>query len=96
MGRFSFLTLFAAAYLLAQVAGRSLEFALGRWTWFDTLFLRYPALSIPLVVAVHLGALVFVMVRLIPTWIDNHYWHENRADNMGSLRRWAVSRRPSS
>lgn len=95
MGRFSFLTLFAAAYLLAQIVGRSLEFALGRWTWFDTAFLRYPALSIPLVVAVHLGALVFVMIRLIPTWIDNHYWHENRADNMGSLRRWAVSRRPS-
>jgi hypothetical protein len=27
------------------------------------------------------------MARAIPTWIDNHYKHDNRDDNMGSLRR---------
>jgi hypothetical protein len=34
-----------------------------------------------------IGVLVYLMARRIPTWIDNHYKHENRADNMGSLRR---------
>jgi hypothetical protein len=26
---------------------------------------------------------------LVPTWIDNAYRHENRTDNVGSLRRVA-------
>lgn len=94
MGRYAFLTILAAAYLLALLIGEALDFAFGRWSWFDAFFFRYPALAFPLVLAVHIGALLFLMVRLIPASIDNHYWHENRADNMGSLRRWQVSRRP--
>src|SRR5262249_23283758 len=96
MGRYSFLTILGAAYLLAVAITKVLDFALGGWSWFDTLFFRYTPVGLSLVVVVHLGALLFLIVRLIPASIDNQYWHQNRADNMGSLRRWAVSRRADS
>jgi hypothetical protein len=37
-----------------------------------------------------IGLLFYLMVRRIPTWIDNNYRHDNRSDNMGSLRRLAA------
>jgi hypothetical protein len=39
------------------------------------------------IVVFELAFLLYMMVRRIPTWIDNGYRHENRADNVGSLRR---------
>jgi hypothetical protein len=39
------------------------------------------------VVAVELGILLHLMARRVPAWIDNGYRHENRGDNLGSLRR---------
>src|SRR6266566_6472804 len=39
------------------------------------------------VVVTELAILLYLMTRRIPTWIDNGYRHENRADNLGSLRR---------
>src|SRR5262249_60539135 len=38
MGRYSFLTILGAAYLLAVAMTKVLDFAFGRWSWFDTLF----------------------------------------------------------
>jgi hypothetical protein len=48
---------------------------------------------VPAVMALQVGAVLLLISRGIPTWIDNAYRHENRADNLGSLRR--VPRRPS-
>jgi hypothetical protein len=31
--------------------------------------------------------LLHLMARRVPAWIDNAYKHENRPDNLGSLRR---------
>lgn len=39
------------------------------------------------VVVLELAFLLYMMARRIPTWIDNGYRHENRGDNLGSLRR---------
>jgi hypothetical protein len=50
-------------------------------------------LTVPLVMALQVGAVLILISRGIPTWTDNAYRHENRADNLGSLRR--VPRRPS-
>ena len=44
-------------------------------------------LTLLAVVAVEIAILLYMMARRIPTWIDNAYRHENRADNLGSLRR---------
>src|SRR5436309_13878504 len=44
-------------------------------------------LTLLAVVAVEIAILLYMMARRIQTWIDNAYRHENRADNLGSLRR---------
>jgi hypothetical protein len=51
------------------------------------LFFRYSWATIPAILVVQIAILLYLMVRMIPTWIDNNYRHDNRADNMGSLRR---------
>ncbi len=86
MGRFSFLTYFAVAYLLVILVNSAINFLM-RFDWFLTFLIDYSFVSVPAIVIAHLGALLYFMVRKIPTWIDNHYRHENRADNLGSLRR---------
>jgi hypothetical protein len=39
------------------------------------------------IIGAELALLLYLMARRIPTWIDNGYKHENKADNLGSLRR---------
>jgi hypothetical protein len=93
MGRYSFLTFFASAWAIAEGVGRGLAAlfgvapGLGLWFFDHTLF------TVPLVMALQVGAVLLLISRCIPTWIDNAYRHENRADNLGSLRR--VPRGPS-
>ncbi len=33
------------------------------------------------------SCLLQLMTRRVPAWIDNGYKHQNKADNLGSLRR---------
>jgi len=87
MGRFSFITFFLLAFLLAHGVNRVLNFAFARSFPFQNWFFDWAPLTIPLVLFFQMVLLVRLMARDIPTWIDNHYRHENRADNMGSLRR---------
>jgi hypothetical protein len=87
MGRHSFITFFLLAYLIAKTAGWVLEAAFARSFVFQSWFFQYGWITVPLVLLLQIGALVYLMARRVPTWIDNHYRHENRADNMGSLRR---------
>ena len=60
---------------------------LGLW------FFDHALLAVPLVMVLQVGAVLALISRRIPTWIDNAYRHENRADNLGSLRR--VPRSPA-
>lgn len=87
MGRYSFLTFFAIAYLISWVVGQGLALGFRYSFAFETWFFHHLIATLPLVSLFQLVLLVYLMVRTIPTWIDNHYRHENRADNMGSLRR---------
>lgn len=87
MGRHSFLTFFLLAFVIAMLVSKGLNLTFARSFGLQTWFFAYAWMTIPLVVFFQIGVLVYLMARRIPTWIDNHYRHENRADNMGSLRR---------
>ena len=87
MGRYSFITFFALAFLLAHAVSEALNFTFARSFTFQNWFFDWAPITIPLVLFLQLALLVRLMARDIPTWIDNSYRHENRADNMGSLRR---------
>lgn len=87
MGRYSFISFFAFAYVIALVFGEMLAVGFRRSFAFQTWFFDYQYLTVPTVLVLQIGFLVYLMAWRIPTWIDNHYKHENRADNMGSLRR---------
>jgi hypothetical protein len=89
MGTYAFIAFFILAYIIALVVSGALAAAFARSFAFQEWFFAYQWLTIPLVLLLQIGFLVYLMARRIPTWIDNHYRHENRADNMGSLRRLA-------
>ena len=82
-----FLTFFALAWVLAQVFGWALDVAFSLSTPFALWVAEHTVLTLIAVVAVEIAILLYMMARRIPTWIDNAYRHENRADNLGSLRR---------
>lgn len=87
----TFVSIFVMAYLLAQVVdwGFSLTFAL--WPAFAGWFIEHATPAMAVIVLLELALLVYLMARRVPTWIDNAYRHENRSDNLGSLRRVPVS-----
>src|SRR5213594_5202205 len=82
-----FLTFFALAWVLAQLFGWALDVAFSLSTPFALWVAEHTVLTLIAVVAVEIAILLYMMARRIPTWIDNAYRHENRADNLGSLRR---------
>ncbi|MBI4466935.1 MAG: hypothetical protein HY656_05880, partial [Acidobacteria bacterium] len=90
MGRYSFITFFLLAFGIAQAISRALNFAFAGSFAFQTWFFDWQFLTLPAVLLAQLVLLVRLMARDVPTWIDNHYRHENRADNLGSLRRLPV------
>jgi len=88
-GSYSFVAFFVMAYVIAVVVSGGLAAAFTRSFAFQEWFFTYEWVTIPLVLLLQISILVYLMARRVPTWIDNHYRHENRADNMGSLRRMA-------
>ncbi|MDA2913681.1 M28 family metallopeptidase [Acidobacteriia bacterium AH_259_A11_L15] len=87
MGRHSFIAFFVLAYGIAKVVSAAMNLAFAYSFAFQSWFFRYQVVTIPLLLVFQIGLLVYLMARRIPTWIDNNYRHENRADNMSSLRR---------
>lgn len=89
VGRYSFIAFLLVAYGVAWSVAKVLDFFFFRSFAFQELFFTHTWVSMPLLIVVQLSLLAYLMARAIPTWIDNHYRHENRDDNMGSLRRQA-------
>jgi len=87
MGSNTFLTFFAAAYLLAQAVGFGLTFVLTRLPAFAEFFFRFFPVTLPLVVLGQMAILLWLIGRKLPAVIDNNYRHLNKADNLVSLRR---------
>jgi hypothetical protein len=89
VGSYSFIAFLLVAYGVALAMGTALNFLFFRWYAFQELFFAYEWVSMTLLIGFQLAMLGYLMARAIPTWIDNHYRHENRDDNLGSLRRVA-------
>jgi len=85
-----FLTFFALAWVLAQVFGWALDASFDLSPRFAVWVAGHTVLTLVAIVLVEITILLYMMARRIPTWIDNAYRHENRADNLGSLRRIKV------
>ncbi|MGH9787273.1 MAG: hypothetical protein ACRD4U_01045, partial [Candidatus Acidiferrales bacterium] len=90
VGRYSFIAFLLVAYGVAFLVAEVLNFFFFRSFAFQELFFTHQWISMPLLIVFQLGLLAYLMARAIPTWIDNHYRHENRDDNLGSLRRVAT------
>ena len=87
MGRYSFLTFFVSAWAIAEAVGRGLAALFGKAPRLGLWFFDHLLLTVPLVMVLQVGVVLLLISRRIPTCIDNAYRHENRADNLGSLRR---------
>ncbi len=85
--RFIFVTFFVLAYVLAQAFGWAFDVAFDLSPRFAIWVASHTTVTLVAVVVTELAILLYLMARRIPTWIDNGYRHENRADNLGSLRR---------
>ena len=85
--RFLFITFFAAAYALAQLFGWGFDWAFETWPRFGLWVADHVGLTITVTIVVEMAILLQLMTRRVPAWIDNGYKHQNKADNLGSLKR---------
>jgi len=85
--RFLFITFFAAAYALAELFGWGFDWAFETWPRFGLWVADHVGLTITVTIVVEMTILLQLMTRRVPAWIDNGYKHQNKADNLGSLKR---------
>ena len=85
--RFLFVTFFAIAWALAQVMAWLLDRTFDLWPAFALWVADHVGITLTAIIVLEVAILLHLMARRIPAWIDNGYHHENRADNLGSLKR---------
>ncbi len=84
---FLFISFFAFAYILANGVSWLLDRAFDQWPGFALWVADHIGITLTAIVLLEVAILLHLMARRVPAWIDNAYRHENRADNLGSLRR---------
>lgn len=84
---FLFISFFGLAYVLANTVSWLLDRAFDQWPGFALWVADHVGITLAAIVLLEVAILLQLMARRIPAWIDNAYKHENRADNLGSLRR---------
>ena len=87
MGRYSFPAMFGIAIVVAFVPTSALEWAVIRYPAVARFVINYYLVTVLGVIFFQLAVLFRLFTRDLPVWMDNAYLHENRADNLGSLRR---------
>jgi len=87
MGSNTFLTFFAAAFLIAKIVDFGMTAVFTRWMDFAQWFFNWFIVTLPATVALQLWIVLWLIGTKIPTMIDNAYKHLNKADNLRSLRR---------
>ena len=92
MGRYSFLAMFGCAVVVGFVPTSILEWAVVRYPGVGRLVADNYLLTVLGVIFFELAVLFRLFTRDLPAWMDNAYRHQNRADNLASLRR--VKARP--
>jgi hypothetical protein len=85
--RFLFISFFAFAYVLANVVSWLLDRAFDLWPGFALWVADHIGITLTAIVLLEVAILLHLMARRVPAWIDNAYRHQNKADNLGSLRR---------
>jgi hypothetical protein len=91
LGRYSFLAMFATALLVGLIPTKLLFWAAYHIPSLDAFIADYCLwifLAIPIF---QLAVLLRLFTRELPTWMDNAYRNENRADNLQSLQRSSTS-----
>jgi hypothetical protein len=83
----TFATYFILAYLLGQALDVAFSLLFTLWPASAVWFAGHATPAMVGIVILELALLVYLMARRIPALVDNAYRHENRADNLGSLRR---------
>jgi hypothetical protein len=84
---FLFISFFAFAYILANAVSWALDWAFEQWPKFALWVADHIAITLTAILLLEVAVLLHLMARRIPAWIDNAYRHQNKADNLGSLRR---------
>lgn len=87
LGRFYFLTIFLFSIILGKFTTDLFIFLVLWNRQVSDIVLRYPLPFLFLIVSGEIVLFVYCIGVKFPTWIDNVYKHENRADNLMSLRR---------
>jgi hypothetical protein len=87
LGRHSFLAMFATTYLLGFAVTNLLGWAMDRLPAFGRFVDRHILLVFLATLFLQAAILARLFSRELPTWMDNAYRNENRADNLGSLSR---------
>jgi len=95
-GRHSFLAMFLAAVFVSVGATTLLEVATARVPLLARLLVDHFAVAVAGLLVFQLAVLFRLFTRDLPTWMDNAYRHQNRACNLGSLRREAAPNQRSS
>jgi hypothetical protein len=85
--RFLFISFFGLAYVLANVMSWLLDRAFDLSPGFALWVADHVGITLTAIIVFEVAVLLHLMARRIPAWIDNSYKHQNRADNLGSLRR---------
>ena len=87
IGRYSFLSMFVTALLVSMLSTKLLEWSILLFPSFGFFVGRHYLWVFFAMLIIQLIILFRLIRRELPTWMDNAYRHENRADNLQSLRR---------
>jgi len=87
IGRYSFLSMFVTALLVSLLSTKLLDGLMMLFPPFGFFVGRHYLWVFFAMLVIQLAALYRLISRELPTWMDNAYRHENRADNLQSLRR---------
>ena len=90
IGRYSFLAMFGSALIVGFFPISILEWAVVRYAPVSRFVADYYLVTVLAVIFFQLAVLFRLYTRDLPAWMDNACHHENRADNLASLRRASV------
>jgi hypothetical protein len=90
LGRYSFLAMFATAFLVGLIPTKTLFWAADRIPSLGDFIAEYWFWAFALMPVMQLGILIRLFTRELPKLMDNAYRHLNRADNLRSLRRTSL------
>ena len=89
LGRYSFMAIFAASFLIGHLTNTLLNWTLWWHPAISRFLLDHYVMVFILLFIFQIMVLMRFITRELPAAMDNAYRHLNRADNLGSLRRAA-------